>query len=104
MSLNVNPNLNPTASIATVFAGNEPRRAPQADAQRDALRSELPQGRGVRASSAVIDRLDDERRQQTAFNTATNRRSQQAIDAYQRQAEQPRRSEVQSLLGVDLYA
>jgi hypothetical protein len=104
MTLNVNQNLNPTAGIATVFSGNEPRRTVQSDAQREVARNELPQGRGVRASSAVIDRLDDERRQQTTSRAVTDRRSQQAIDAYQSQANAQQRNEVQSLLGVDLYA
>ena len=100
MTLNINSAANATQSISTVFNGTEPRRAQLRNKQT----TELPQGRGVRASSAVIDRLDDERRQQANFRAATDRRSQQAIDAYQSQANEQRRSEVQSLLGVDLYA
>ncbi|PKM20587.1 MAG: hypothetical protein CVV11_03565 [Gammaproteobacteria bacterium HGW-Gammaproteobacteria-15] len=100
MTLNVNQNLNATTNISSVFAGNEPRRAQP----RNEAVTELPQGRGVRASSEVVDRLDDERRQQNNFRSATDKRSQQAIDAYQSQANEQRRSEVQSMLGVDLYA
>lgn len=100
MTLNINSVANATQSISTVFNGTEPRRAQPRNEQT----TELPQGRGVRASAAVIDRLDDERRQQANFRSATDRRSQQAIDAYQSQANEQRRSEVQSLLGVDLYA
>ena len=101
MTLNINSAANATQSVSTVFNGTEPRRAPQ---QRDEQRTELPPGRGVRASTEVINRLDDERREQANFRATTDRRSQQAIDAYQSQANEQRRSEVQSLLGVDLYA
>jgi hypothetical protein len=104
MTLNVNQNLNASAGITNVFSGNEAGRIAQNNAQREVPRTELPQGQGVRASSAVIERLDDERRQQSNFRAGTDRRSQQAIDAYQSQANDQRRSEVQSLLGVDLYA
>uniref|UniRef100_A0A486XUK8 Uncharacterized protein n=1 Tax=Rheinheimera sp. BAL341 TaxID=1708203 RepID=A0A486XUK8_9GAMM len=100
MALNINSAANATQSISTVFNGAEPRRAQQRSEQT----TELPQGRGVRASREVIDRLDDERRRQTNFNANNDRRNQQAIDAYQSQANQQRRSEVQNLLGVDLYA
>ncbi|HEX5792479.1 MAG TPA: hypothetical protein VFY01_04335 [Rheinheimera sp.] len=100
MTLNINAAVNATQSLSTVFNGAEPRRAQLRNEQA----TELPQGRGVRASSAVIERLDDERREQANFRSNTDRRSQQAIDAYQSQANEQRRSEVQSLLGVDLYA
>ena len=100
MTLNINSAANATQSISTVFNGAEPRRAQLRNEQT----TELPQGRGVRASREVIDRLDDERRRQTTFNASNDRRNQQAIDAYQSQANQQRRSEVQNLLGVDLYA
>jgi hypothetical protein len=100
MTLNVNQSLNSAANIASVFAGNEPRRAQLRNEQT----TELPQGRGVRASSAVIDRLDDERRQQTNFQNNISRRAQQAVDAYQSLANEQQRNDVQSLLGVDLYA
>ncbi len=102
MTLNINAAANATQSIGTVFNGVEPRRAqPRNETDQSPA---LPQGRGVRASNDVIDRLDDERRQQANFRSNTDRRSQQAIDAYQSQANQQRRSEVQSMLGVDLYA
>ncbi|MCS4308629.1 hypothetical protein M2404_002987 [Rheinheimera pacifica] len=100
MTLNVNQSLNASTNISSVFAGNEARRA----LPRNETATEVPQGRGVRASNEVISQLDDERRQQTNFRSATDKRSQQAIDAYQSQANEQRRSEVQSMLGVDLYA
>ena len=100
MTLNINAAANATQSISTVFNGAEPRRAQLRNEQA----TELPQGRGVRASSEVIDQLDDERRKQSNFAAGSDRRSQQAIDAYQSQANEQRRSEVQSMLGVDLYA
>jgi hypothetical protein len=104
MTLNVNQNLNASANIASVFTGSEPRRAQV----RNETATELPQGRGVRASSEVIERLDEERNQQRNFRNAefrnNDRRAQQAVAAYQSQANEQRRSEVQSLLGVDLYA
>ncbi len=101
MTLNINATANATQSISTVFNGTEPRRA---QPQRSEQTTELPQGRGVRASNEVISRLDDERREQANFRSNTDRRSQQAIDAYQSQANEQRRSEVQNMLGVDLYA
>ena len=100
MTLNINTAANATQSISTVFTGAEPRRVQQRNEQT----TELPQGRGVRASNEVISQLDDERRRQANFSAANDRRSQQAIDAYQSQANEQRRSEVQSMLGVDLYA
>lgn len=100
MTLNINGATNATQSVSTVFNGAEPRRA----LPRNETTTELPQGRGVRASSEVINRLDDERRQQANFSANNDRRSQQAIDAYQSQANEQRRSEVQAMLGVDLYA
>lgn len=100
MTLNVNQSLNASTNISSVFAGNEPRRA----LPRNETVTEVPQGRGVRASNEVISQLDDERRRQANFSSANDRRSQQAIDAYQSQANEQRRSEVQSMLGVDLYA
>ncbi|MDP5141413.1 hypothetical protein [Rheinheimera baltica] len=100
MTLNINSAANSTQSISTVFNGAEPRRA----LPRNEEATELPKGRGIRASAEVTDRLDDERRQQTNFRSATDKRSQQAIEAYQSQANEQRRSEVQSMLGVDLYA
>ena len=104
MTLNVNAAANSTQNVGAVFNGTDPRRiAPQSTTQGE-TRTELPQGRGVKASSAVIERLDDERREQTSYRAGTDRRSQQAIEAYQSQANEQRRSEVQSLLGVDLYA
>lgn len=99
MTLNVNQSLNAT-SVASVFVGSEPRRAPLRNEQT----TELPQGRGVRASSDVVNKLDDERRQRFNFNDNTSRRGQQAVAAYQSLANEQRRSEVQSMLGVDLYA
>jgi hypothetical protein len=100
MTLNVNQSLNATANVATVFSGAQPRRALSSDEQT----TELPQGRGVRASQAATDRLDDERRQRSSFDNATDRKAQFAVNAYESLAKEQRRSEVQSLLGVDLYA
>lgn len=100
MTLNINSTANATQSISTVFNGVEPRRT----LQRDEQRTELPPGRGVRASAEVVNQLDQQRRQQAGFSSNTDRRSQQAIDAYQSQANEQRRSEVQAMLGVDLYA
>ena len=100
MPLNINAAANATQSISTVFNGAEPRRVQF----RSEPGTELPAGRGVRANSDIIDRLDNERRQQASSGSNLDNRSQQAIDAYQSQANEQRRSEVQSLLGVDLYA
>lgn len=100
MTLNVNQSLNSTASLSRVFAGTDPRLAQSRSGQA----AELPQGSGIRASSALIDQLDDARRQQTQFENNTSRRAQRAVDAYQSLANEQRRSDVQSLLGVDVYA
>ncbi|MBV2128786.1 hypothetical protein [Arsukibacterium indicum] len=109
MSLTVNQSLNAPANVASVFAGTEQRRAPQAEDNR---LSGLPgdnNGTGIRASQQVINQLDNERNQRSNFqnpdfqNTNSNR-GQQAVAAYQSQQNEQRRAEVQSLLGVDLYA
>ena len=100
MTININSTANATQSISTVFNGAEPRRTLKQDEQS----TELPTGRGVRASAEVVSRLDQERRQQAGSSATIDRRNQQAIDAYQSQANEQRRSEVQALLGVDLYA
>ncbi|KKO45638.1 hypothetical protein WG68_09670 [Arsukibacterium ikkense] len=101
MSLTVNQSLNAPANIASVFAGTEPRRAPIQDDKR----ASAPQGEGIRASQQVINQLDSEQRnKQNNFQNVNSRVGQQAVAAYQSQQNEQRRAEVQSLLGVDLYA
>ena len=102
MTLSINQSMNSCATVASVFTGNEPRPALKNNEES----TELTQGRGVRASAEVVERLDDERRKQNNFSSTenTDRKAQQAINAYQSLQNDQRRSEVQSLLGVDLYA
>jgi hypothetical protein len=101
MSLTVNQSLNAPANVASVFAGTEPRRAPVSDEKR----AVAPQGQGVRASQQAINRLDNEQQsKQSSFQNANSSRGLQAVAAYQSQQNEQRRTEVQSLLGVDLYA
>tara|TARA_R110002126_G_scaffold43475_11_gene124561 strand:- start:7445 stop:7750 length:306 start_codon:yes stop_codon:yes gene_type:complete len=101
MSLTVNQSLNAPANVASVFAGTEQRRAP---VEQD-KRATTPQGEGVRASQQVINQLDSEQRSnQSNFQNTNTSRGQQAVAAYQSQQNEQRRAEVQSLLGVDLYA
>ena len=101
MSLTVNQSLNAPANVATVFAGTEQRRAPLLEEKRTIT----PQGEGVRASQQAINLLDSQQRStQNNFQNANSSRGQQAVAAYQSQQNEQRRAEVQSLLGVDLYA
>ncbi len=101
MSLTVNQSLNAPANVASVFAGAELRRAPIQDDRRAAI----PQGEGIRASQQLINQLDSEQRnKQSNFQNSNSKVGQQAVAAYQSQQNEQRRAEVQSLLGVDLYA
>lgn len=110
MSLTVNQSLNAPANVASVFAGTEPRRAPLQDDKRLSGTAGTEMGRGIRVSQQAINQLDNERNKQPNFQNATNfqngisSRGQQAVAAYQSQQNEQRRAEVQSLLGVDLYA
>lgn len=106
MSLTVNQSLNAPANVASVFAGTEQRRAPLAEDNRLSGLAGGNTGTGIRASQQVINQLDNERNQRSNFqNTNSNsNRGQQAVAAYQSQQNEQRRAEVQSLLGVDLYA
>ncbi|MDX1536583.1 hypothetical protein [Arsukibacterium sp.] len=108
MSLTVNQSLNAPANVASVFAGTEQRRVPQAEDNRLSGLAGGNTGTGIRASQQVINQLDNERNQRSNFqnfNTNNNsNRGQQAVAAYQSQQNEQRRAEVQSLLGVDLYA
>ncbi|SNY46164.1 hypothetical protein SAMN06297280_1049 [Arsukibacterium tuosuense] len=104
MSLTVNQSLNATANVASVFAGTEQRRAPLQDDSRLAGSTNTSAGTGIRASQQVINQLDNERNQQSNFQNSNSSRGQQAVAAYQSQQNEQRRAEVQSLLGVDLYA
>ncbi|WP_019675442.1 hypothetical protein [Arsukibacterium perlucidum] len=102
MSLTVNQSLNAPANVASVFAGTEQRRAPLLADNR--LSGAANTGSGIRASQQVINQLDNERSKQSNFQNSNSSRGQQAVAAYQSQQNEQRRAEVQSLLGVDLYA
>jgi Sec-independent protein translocase protein TatA len=106
MSLTVNQSLNAPANVASVFAGTEQRRAPLAEDNRLSGLAGGNAGTGIRASQQVINQLDNERNQRSNFQNANtnSNRGQQAVAAYQSQQNEQRRAEVQSLLGVDLYA
>lgn len=104
MSLTVNQSLNAPANVASVFAGKEQRRAPLQDDNRLTGSTSTNAGSGIRASQQVINQLDNERNQQSNFQNSNSFSGQQAVAAYQSQQNEQRRAEVQSLLGVDLYA
>lgn len=104
MSLTVNQSLNAPANVASVFAGTEQRRASSLDDNRLSGAANTSSGTGIRASQQVINQLDNERYKQNSFQNSNSSRGQQAVEAYQSQQNEQRRAEVQSLLGVDLYA
>ncbi|MDX3774426.1 hypothetical protein QE250_09885 [Chromatiaceae bacterium AAb-1] len=97
MTLSVNHNINSTRNVAAVFSGTERVRADKKQPESNAI----PQGQGIKASPQAMSLLDEQRKS-SAFNT--ERFHQQAIDLYQSVQNEQRRSEVQSMLGVDLYA
>lgn len=86
-------------------ATNRPAQARTVSTERE---SAITQTTGIRVDRDVIERLDHEReaqaQQQTYQQNNHEQRNERAIAAYQSLQYEQRRSEVQAMLGVDLYA
>lgn len=100
MALSVNSTANHSQQIAAVFSGNSGHYAERKKQVTDS--STLPEGQGIRVSSRAITELDEQRQQQKSVYS--ERFHQKAVELYQSVQHEQRRSEVQSMLGVDLYA
>lgn len=102
MTLPINANSN-TAGLTGIFHGNALLRP----ANRQHATSDITvetQRQHLRTSEQAVARLEEERTRHTSFEHAPARRGQQAVAAYQSVQHDQRRAEVQSMLGVDLYA
>ena len=114
MSINASNIITPSSLLTPATNRPQPARAvvPEVVPQKD---SAVNQAAGIRIDRDVIQRLDTEREaQQTQqFARDSSRESsrnnieqnnERAIAAYQSLQNEQRRSEVQAMLGVDLYA
>jgi len=102
MSINASNNINPSSLLNPATNRPQPTRAVQPE--RD---NTVNQAAGIRVDSEVISRLDNEREAQSnrqSFRDNAEPRNERAIAAYQSLQNEQRRSEVQAMLGVDLYA
>ncbi|MCH8537658.1 MAG: hypothetical protein LAT66_07800 [Alkalimonas sp.] len=101
MSVGFNSNY-PVGGVAGVF-NDVPARSP-ASVDRSAP-SETPQGGGIRRSEQAVDMLErDAGRRQSTQSRLAGGRANNGIAAYQDVASQPQRAEIQSMLGIDLFA
>lgn len=98
MSFRLENNLAATGA-AGIFQDATPRPARP---QQPAVNSELPQGQGIRRSEKALDALEQNRSRQNAMPVGAQASQKTAL--YQDIANQQQRSELQSMLGIDLYA
>ncbi len=110
MPVSVGNNIN-AHSVASIFnpQGNvidaESRRVDdQASQRRIPPPEQQPQIRNNRQAIQLLDQQEQQREQQnnTTFDLP-GRNGQQAVSAYQSLANQEKRSELESMLGVDIY-
>ncbi|GHG63685.1 hypothetical protein GCM10010919_09640 [Alishewanella longhuensis] len=102
MSINASNNINPSSLLNPATNRPQPTRALTPD--RETVVNEAA---GIRLDRDVIERLDNEREAQSnrqSFRDNSEQRNERAIAAYQSLQNDQRRSEVQAMLGVDLYA
>ena len=97
MSFRLENNLAATG-VAGIFRDTTPQPARP---QQPAVNSELPQGQGIRRSEKALDALEQNRSRKNAMPAA---QASQKTALYQDIANQQQRSEIQSMLGIDLYA
>ncbi|MCC5827720.1 hypothetical protein [Alkalimonas sp.] len=98
MSLSLDNNLAATG-VAGIFRDTTARPARP---QEPAVNSELPEGRGIRRSEKALDALEQNRTRKNAMSAGVQASQKTAL--YQDIANQQQRSELQSMLGIDLYA
>ncbi|CAM3852599.1 hypothetical protein [Rheinheimera salexigens] len=102
MTLTVKQSLNAPAHVATVYNSTEARR-PSAEPKTAAI---TPQGSGIRSNARVLSALDAEQHKPSfrSNGNGNDAHAERAVAAYQSLQHQQRRNEIQSMLGVDLYA
>lgn len=102
MSINASNNINPSSLLNPATNRPQPTRAVQPERENT-----VNEATGIRVDREVIERLDNEREAQSnrqSFRDNSEQRNERAIAAYQSLQNDQRRSEVQAMLGVDLYA
>ncbi|MCB5225801.1 hypothetical protein JAO78_003115 [Alishewanella sp. 16-MA] len=102
MSINASNNINPSSLLNP--ATNRPQPSRTVQPERESVVKETA---GIRFERDAVERLDSEREAQTnrqSFRDNTEQRNERAVAAYQSLQNEQRRSEVQAMLGVDLYA
>lgn len=102
MSINATNNINPSSLLGS--ATNRPQPARPVQPERE---NTVNEAAGIRVDRGIIERLDNEREAQSnrqSFRDNSEQRNERAIAAYQSLQNEQRRSEVQAMLGVDLYA
>ncbi|CAM5224660.1 hypothetical protein [Alishewanella longhuensis] len=102
MSINASNNINPSSLLNPATNRPQPARAVQPERENT-----VNEATGIRVDREVIERLDNEREAQSnrqSFRDNNEQRNERAIAAYQSLQNEQRRSEVQAMLGVDLYA
>ncbi len=102
MSINASNNITPSSLLNPATNRPQPTRAVQPERE-----SAVNAAAGVRFERDVIERLDNERETQSnrqSFRDSSDQNNERAIAAYQSLQNEQRRSEVQAMLGVDLYA
>lgn len=102
MSINASNNINPSSLLNPATNRSQPARAVQPERENT-----VNEATGIRVDREVIERLDNEREAQSnrqSFRDNSEQRNERAIAAYQSLQNEQRRSEVQAMLGVDLYA
>lgn len=100
MTLTVNQSLNAPAQVRALYTSTAARTAPAE--QKTAVA--VPQGTGIRSNAKILSALDAEQRKPSFASTANKPHADRAVAAYQSLQNEQRRSEIQSMLGVDLYA
>lgn len=100
MTLTVNQSLNAPANVAAVYTNTEARR--QTAEQKTVVIT--PQGTGIRSNAKVLSALDAEQDKPSFRSNTHDAHAERAVAAYKNTQNQDRRSEIQSMLGVDLYA
>jgi hypothetical protein len=100
MTLTVNQSLNAPANVTALNNSAESRR--QSAEQK--IAAVPPQGTGIRHNAQLLSTLDAEQRKPSSRANRNDSHAERALAAYQSLQHQQRRTEIQSMLGVDIYA
>ena len=106
MSVAVSQDLARSQNVAEVFSGRQTRAIrPNTSATEKPPLVEMPQGNGIKSSTAAITLLDESRNNagQTAYDQPAPQ-YQKAVDAYKSFASAKQREEIQQYFSIDLFA